>query len=387
MRAGFGRCCANLFAAGLVLCGTLLATASAHAHWVAAQNGTLNFVDHAAFLVLSVPVSALQGVDDDRDGKMSKAELARYAGSIGQQVRTGVQLMGPDGELPLQLVMFDTAPSDSTPESPASHLVVLGRFELNPHGSNLVGPTPAAQPSLALRFSLFGQNDGEQAQDMTITRQNETQWLRFTAGNNTKSLLPSAVVVFSEYVRTGASHVLSGADHLLFLLVVLSAGWSLPGLVGALTCFTAGHAMTLAACVWGGFSFSDRFVEPAIAATIVGMAAFDVWARRRANVVPSFVRLLMVFLCSLIHGLGLAGALNGLTQWPTGSAPFTLALAGFNVGIELAQVGVVIVASFIVLILKRSVGSGGLQRAPHYGSVVGMMAGTFWFIERVAQGT
>jgi hypothetical protein len=116
------------------------------------------------------------------------------------------------------------------------------------------------------------------------------------------------------------------------------------------------------------------------------MAAFDVWTRRRAKVVPSFVRLLMVFVCALVHGLGLAGALSGLTQWPTGSSPFIFALAGFNLGIELAQISVAIFASLFVLLLKRSFGSKGLLQASHYGSVVGMMAGTFWFIERVVQG-
>ena len=386
MRAWLGRCCAKSIAAGLLICGALLASGTAHAHWVAAQSGTLNMVDQAAFLVLSVPVSALQGVDEDQDGNMSKAELARHDGAIRQQIQAGIQMMGPDRAFPLQLVMVDIAPADNTPESPASHLVVLGRFDLNPHGSNVDKSTSTAFSNLELHFSLFGQNDGEQTQDLTITRQSEKQWLRFTTDNNKKTLFPSSAAVFSEYVRTGASHVLSGADHLLFLLVVLSACWRLVALVGALTCFTAGHAITLAACVWGGFSVSEQLVEPAIAATIVGMAAFDVWTRRRAKVVPSFVRLLMVFVCALVHGLGLAGALSGLTQWPTGSSPFIFALAGFNLGIELAQISVAVLASFFVLLLNRSFGSKGLLQESHYGSVVGMMAGTFWFIERVVQG-
>ena len=52
--------------------------------------------------------------------------------------------------------------------------------------------------------------------------------------------------------------------------------------------------MTLADCGWGGLSVSDQIVEPAIAATIIGMAAFDIWTRRRGMKLPSFVRLFIV---------------------------------------------------------------------------------------------
>jgi hypothetical protein len=173
---------------------------------------------------------------------------------------------------------------------------------------------------------------------------------------------------------------------MLFLLVVLSAAWSLRALVSLLTCFTLGHAITLAACVWGGWSVSDRIVEPAIAATIVGMAGFDVWARRSARPVPLVLRLALVFACALVHGLGLGGALRDLTQWPTGSTPFALALAGFNVGIEVAQVGVAVLAYVAIRAVTRLGGPQAQQGLVHYGSVAGMVAGTFWFIERLALG-
>lgn len=223
-------------------------------------------------------------------------------------------------------------------------------------------------------------------EDLTVTRQKETRWLRFTADNNLKPLLPSAMVVFGEYVRSGAAHVLSGPDHMLFLLVLLSAGWSLSALLGALSCFTAGHAVTLAVCVLGGVAVSDRIVEPAIAATIICMAAFDVWTRRRARVLPSYVRLSMVFGCALVHGLGLAGALRDVTQWPSDSTPFVLALTGFNVGIESAQIAVALMAALVVLVLSRIKGPAIRQRVARHSASVCLVAGTFWFIERIAHG-
>jgi hypothetical protein len=362
----------------LVLWGALLGGAPAQAHLMAAQKGTLNIVGDAAFLVLSVPVSALRGVDDDRDDALSKAELAAHADAIRAQVLAGVQILGSGGALPLplQLVMLDTAPPDTDPAAAARHLVVLGRFQL---------PAGSARDGLSLHLVLFGPSDSEQQQDLTITRQQETQWLRFTPERATQRLLPSVGAVFGDYVRSGATHVLSGADHLLFLLVVLSAGWRWRDLLGALTCFTAGHALTLVACVWGGWSLPDRIVEPAIAATIVGMAAFDAWGRWRAQPPRPGVRLALVFACALVHGLGLAGALTGLSQWTPGSRAMLWALAGFNLGIEAAQVGVAVLAGLVVTALQGLLAPLARQRASRFATLAVVAAGSLWFVERVIQ--
>jgi hypothetical protein len=240
--------------AGLALCGALLATAPAQAHLMAAQKGTLNLVGDAAFLVLSVPVSALKGVDDSGDGALSVAELRAHTDTIRTQVQAGVQLHDAASALPLQLVMLDAAPPENTPAAAARHLAVIGWFQLRAPAVPPGAAQPAAPSSLSLTFTLFGASAGEQQQDLTITRQPDTQWLRFVPDHPTHVLLPSAWAVLAEYVRTGAAHVLSGPDHLLFLLVVLAAGWGWQRLLGALTCFTAGHALTLLACVWGGWS-------------------------------------------------------------------------------------------------------------------------------------
>ncbi len=374
--------------AGLALCGALLATAPAQAHLMAAQKGTLNVVGDAAFLVLSVPISALKGVDDNGDGALSVAELRAHAETIRSQVQAGVLLHDAAGALPLQLVMLDVGPPESTPQAAARHLAVMGRFQLRAPAVPADASQPVAMSPLSLTFTLFGMSAGEQQQDLTITRQQDTQWLRFVPERPTHDLLPSTLSVLAEYLQTGATHVLSGPDHLLFLLVVLAAGWGWKPLLGALTCFTAGHALTLLACVWGGWSAPAALVEPAIAATIVGLAAFDRWERRRARSPRTGVRLALVFACALIHGLGLAGALAELTQWAPGSAQMAWALVGFNLGVEAAQVAVAALAGFLVLwlgvALKGWMQPLAAQRAGTFASVAAMMAGSFWFIERVA---
>jgi HupE / UreJ protein len=377
--------------AGLALCGALLATAPAQAHLMAAQKGTLNIVGDAAFLVLSVPVSALQGVDDDGDGALSLAELRAHTDAIRAQVHAGVQLHDPAGALPLQVMMLDVAPPESTPQAAASHLTVMGRFQLRPPAVPSDTSQLAAVLPLSLTFALFGKSAGEQQQDLTITRHPDTQWLRFVPAHPTHALLPAAWAVLAEYVRTGAEHVLSGPDHLLFLLVVLAAGWGWRSLLGALTCFTAGHALTLLACAWGGWSAPTAWVEPAIAATIVGLAAFDHWTRRRARPLHTGVRLSLVFACALVHGLGLAGALAELTRWAPGSAQLAWALVGFNLGVEAAQIAVAALTGLLVLgvgsALKGWIPPMATPRVGAFASAAAMVAGSFWFVERVALST
>jgi hypothetical protein len=219
------------------------ALSAAHAHLVVSQRGTLNIVGDGAYMVLSLPVSSLSGFDDDHDGLLSVDELRAHGASIESQIQQGVSLTSDQGRSALEGIMLNTAPPDSTPNAPSTHLVVLGRFAI---------PVLATDLKIALR--LFGTRADEQTEQIAVTRGTESQLITLTPEHPQGSVLPSAWASFNEQVRLGAVHVLSGADHLLFLLVVLAAAWNLRQVVLALTCFTAGHAVTLVASVWYGLS-------------------------------------------------------------------------------------------------------------------------------------
>jgi hypothetical protein len=344
------------------------AVSAAHAHLVVAQHGTLNIVGNGAYMVLSLPVSALTGFDDDHDGLLSTNELRAHGASIEAQIKQGVALESDQGHSELEGVMLNTAPPDSTPSAPSTHLVVLGRFSLS---------AQAAELKLSLR--LFGIRAAEQTEHISVTRGAQSQLITLTPEHPQGAVLPSVWVTFSEQVRLGAFHVLSGADHLLFLLVVLAAAWNLRQVVLALTCFTAGHAMTLVACVWYGLTVPSSLVEPAIAATIVGMAVFDRWSAHRRLKHPLSIRLSLVFACALIHGLGLAGAfsdlgLNGLGR--------VLSLAGFNAGIELGQIALALFAALVMHGIRQVSGLAGLVKATRLASYGSIALGAFWFLQR-----
>ena len=341
---------------------------AAQAHLVVSQRGTLNIVGSGAYMVLSLPVSAFSGIDDDHDGMLSLEELRTHAASIEAQIRQGVSLDSDQGQSALEGIMLNTAPPDSSPLAPSSHLVVLGRFAV---------PALARETKLALR--LFGTGADEQTEQITVTRGTESQLITLTPEHPQGALLPSAWARFAEQVRLGAFHLLSGADHLLFLLVVLAAAWNLRQVVLVLTCFTAGHALTLVACVGYGLSVPSGLVEPAIAATIVGMAAFDRWSVHRRSTHPVALRLALVFACALIHGLGLAGALSDLGVDGMGRA---LSLAGFNAGIELGQIAVALSAALVLRAVRQLSGPAGLAKTTRSASYLSMALGSFWFFQR-----
>jgi hypothetical protein len=120
-------------------------------------------------------------------------------------------------------------------------------------------------------------------------------------------------------------------------------------------------------------------VEPAIAATIVGMAVFDRWSAHRGLTHPVAIRLTLVFACALIHGLGLAGALSDLGVDGTDKV---VSLVGFNVGIELGQMAVALTAALGMRGVRQLFGPIGLAKTTRLALYVSMALGTFWFFQR-----
>ena len=192
-----------------------------------------------------------------------------------------------------------------------------------------------------------------------------------------------------QFLEEGIRHIVTGYDHMLFLLCLLlpsvvrrtpsgrqpvarlrDAVWPVAGIV---TAFTVAHSITLCLAALQLVSLSPAVIEPAIAVTIV-LAALD-------NVLPIFpVRRVVVAFCfGLVHGFGFASVLAELGL-PRGD--FAWALFQFNLGIEAGQLAIVAVATTALFSLRRwrpyaPVVVGG-------GSAVAIAIGVVWLIERTA---
>jgi len=142
---------------------------------------------------------------------------------------------------------------------------------------------------------------------------------------------PRALEVARTYSVLGVEHILTGIDHLLFilaLLIITGGGWKL---VKTVTAFTISHSITLTAATLGFVHVPQRPVEAVIALSIVFVAAEIVRIHRGLESITSRVPWLVAFTFGLMHGLGFAGGLSeaGL---PAGHVP--TALLFFSGGVE-----------------------------------------------------
>lgn len=186
--------------------------------------------------------------------------------------------------------------------------------------------------------------------------------------------------VFRDYLVLGVEHILTGLDHLLFVLGLVLLVRGRGPLLWTLTAFTAGHSITLSLAVLGFVRVPVAAVEVLIAASIFAVAVELTRQGCAATAAKWRSPWAMAFAFGLLHGLGFAGALAEVGL-PAGEIP--LALVAFNGGIELGQIAFV-----VVLLLARAafaslpvVWPPAAARIPAY--VIGSLA-AFWVFERLS---
>ena len=181
--------------------------------------------------------------------------------------------------------------------------------------------------------------------------------------------------VFGTFTTSGIHHIAIGPDHILFIIGLLLLGGSLPKLLAIVTAFTVGHSITLALATLQIVDPPTRIIEPAIALSIVYVGADNLLTGTKGRDVRAWVALLF----GLVHGFGFASVLRdaGLPNRALGMSLFS-----FNLGVEIGQaIIVLIVASALTVIRRRNATLA--QHVVTFGSVGVMIAGAFWFVERV----
>ena len=207
-----------------------------------------------------------------------------------------------------------------------------------------------------------------------------TQRLTARTAEATIPARPSQLTVVRLYLELGVTHILTGLDHLLFVLALLLIARDPWRLVKTVTAFTVAHSVTLGLATLGVVHVPQPPVEAAIALSIVFVAAEIVRSRRGAVGVAMRAPWIVALGFGLLHGLGFAGALADVGL-PHGDIP--LALLCFNAGVEIGQL--VFVAAVLAAIATARRGRWRLPASaeliPAYA--IGIVA-MFWVIERVA---
>ena len=151
---------------------------------------------------------------------------------------------------------------------------------------------------------------------------------------------------FGLYVTIGVRHILpDGSDHILFVLAIFLASTRFKALIWQISAFTVAHTVTLALAASGVISPPADVVEPLIAFTIAFVAIENLAFREMTRWRPP-----VVFGFGLIHGLGFAGFFGELGLPP---GQFWSALIGFNLGVEIGQLSVILVAAILGALLRR----------------------------------
>jgi uncharacterized membrane protein YqjE len=246
--------------------------------------------------------------------------------------------------------------------------------------------------ALSVDYSLFQRSDPTHRGIVRMVAGTSTQPAVLTPGNQAwvfaTQLDPRATPPsFLGFVAEGVHHILSGIDHILFLLALLLPsvlvrgpnGWQpapqwkpvLLDVLRIVTAFTVAHSITLALAVLDIVDPPSRWVESVIAASVVFAALNNL------RPVVGRRRWLITFAFGLVHGFGFAGALKDLGL---GEGTLVAPLLGFNLGVELGQLA--IVALFVPL-------AWALRPTPMYrrgafmaGSVAIAVLASVWLAER-----
>jgi hydrogenase/urease accessory protein HupE len=177
------------------------------------------------------------------------------------------------------------------------------------------------------------------------------------------------------YGQLGVEHILSGIDHLLFVIGLLFLVGFRRRLVWTITAFTAAHSLTLASAALGWLTLRPAPVEACIALSIVLVAGE---ALHRRETLARRWPALVAFLFGLVHGLGFAGALKEIGL-PDNHLP--VALLTFNVGVEIGQLMTVGAAWGLWRLCARWPALQRLRTALLYG--IGSLA-AYWSWLRIA---
>jgi hydrogenase/urease accessory protein HupE len=207
------------------------------------------------------------------------------------------------------------------------------------------------------------------------------QWIREDRVSEPFSLTevfnpPGFLDVVHEYLGAGFDHIIPrGLDHILFVLGLFLFSARIRPLLWQVTMFTIAHSITLAMAMTGVLELPARVVEPLIALSIAYVGVENIWHRRLHR-----SRLLLVFGFGLLHGLGFASM---LADFGMPEDAFLTALIAFNIGVELGQL-VVILLAFLAVGLW-------FGNRPYYrrlvvipGSLLITLTGLYWTWERLS---
>ena len=206
-------------------------------------------------------------------------------------------------------------------------------------------------------------------QDVLAAEHTETSF--FTGGAQ------GVLAVTGTFLAAGIHHIFIGPDHILFVIGLLLLGGGLKRILKVITAFTVAHSVTLALAAFQIVNPPSRVIEPLIAMSIVFVGVENLrWRPGHRD-----ARVIIAFGFGFIHGFGFASVLR---EFGLPREALAAALFAFNAGVEVGQACIVL-AVVPLLGLVRARAPRLAPRVVMAGSVFVVLAGAFWFVQRVFQ--
>jgi len=178
-----------------------------------------------------------------------------------------------------------------------------------------------------------------------------------------------------DYIYFGATHMLTGYDHILFLIGIIFFLSNYFDILKFITAFTIAHCITLIFATLYGITANPYLVDAVIAFSVIykGFENLDGFKKYFSTQAPNLV--LMVFIFGLIHGFGLSTKLQEVAV-ATGINLSVLQILSFNVGVEFGQIAVLILVFLITKMIKAEL----FDRIAKFSNWLLVIAGTFLLI-------
>ena len=252
-----------------------------------------------------------------------------------------------------------------------------------PRDTNLKTEVPLNQNQFTIQFATeLGPVVIRQFED--INKENMIFSTYLQPGEISAELSPVSQTTISqtiiEYIILGIEHIVpKGLDHILFIFGVFFFAVKLKPLLWQVTMFTLAHSLTPILASLKLVFIPASIIEPLIALSIGYVAFENIFQRQgKFHSRSNAIRYAVIFFFGLIHGLGFAFVLEDIGL-PTGQ--LILSLLSFNIGVEIAQIGLVVLAYLLMFYPSKQLWYRKAIQIP-CSLVIGLI-GIYWFFERV----
>jgi len=179
------------------------------------------------------------------------------------------------------------------------------------------------------------------------------------------------------YLWIGATHMLSGYDHLLFVFGIIFFLSKFKDIVKYITAFTLGHSVTLIWATFNGVQVNYFLIDAIIALSVCYIAFANLDGFRKYLDIKSPNLLMMIIVLGLIHGLGLS---TRLQQLPLNQDDLLMNIISFNLGIELGQIAALTVMLLVLAGWRKSASFKPFSKISNYGLI---LAGAYLFLTQM----